>query len=58
MCIRDSIGGRPRSIIFNDPGDTFGGIIDEFAVFNVALNEREIVALMGGIQNAVSPMEP
>ena len=52
------IGGRTRSFIFNDPGDTFGGIIDEFAVFNVALSEREIVALMGGLQNTVSPMNP
>ena len=52
------IGGRPKSFIFNDPGDTFGGIIDEFAVFNVALNEREIVALMGGIRNTISPKKP
>ena len=49
------IGGRPRSLLGGVPGDTFGGIIDEFAVFNVALNEREIKALMGGIQNTVLP---
>ncbi|MDE0183839.1 MAG: hypothetical protein OXP71_00115 [Candidatus Poribacteria bacterium] len=52
------IGGRPRDLLGGTPGGTFGGIIDEFAVFNVALNEREIVSLMGGIQNAVTPMEP
>jgi hypothetical protein len=49
------IGGRPRSLLGGVPGDTFGGIIDEFAVFNVALNEREIKALMCGIQNTVLP---
>ena len=49
------IGGRPRSLLGGTPGGTFGGIIDEFAVFNVALSEREIIALMGGIQNTVSP---
>ncbi len=48
------IGGRPASLW----GGTFGGIIDEFAVFNVALSEREIVALMGGIRNTVSPLKP
>ena len=52
------IGGRPRSFIGGDPGDTFGGIIDEFVVFNVALSDREIIALMGGIQNTLSPMSP
>ena len=52
------IGGRPRDLLGGTPGDTFGGIIDEFAVFNVALSEREIVALMGGLQNTVSPMNP
>ena len=52
------IGGRPNSLLAGTPGDTFGGIIDEFAVFNVALSEREIIALMGGLQNTVSPMNP
>ena len=52
------IGGRPRDLLGGTPGDTFGGIIDEFAVFNVALSEREIIALMGGLQNTVSPMNP
>ena len=52
------IGGRPRSLIGGAPGDTFGGIIDEFAVFNVALSEREIIALMRGLQNTVLPMNP
>ena len=49
------IGGRPRYLLGRTSGGTFRGIIDEFAVFNVALNEREIIALMGGIQNTVLP---
>jgi hypothetical protein len=48
------IGGRPRSLT----GGTFGGIIDEFAVLDVALGEREIEALMGGLQNTTLPMKP
>ena len=46
------IGGRPKS----SWGGTFGGIIDEFAVFSVALGEREIKALMKGIRNVILPM--
>ena len=48
------IGGRPQSW----RGGTFGGIIDEFAVLDVALGEREIKALMGGIRNAILPIKP
>jgi hypothetical protein len=48
------IGGRHKSLT----GGTFGGIIDEFAVLDVALGEREIEALMGGLQNTTLPMKP
>ena len=48
------IGGRHKSLT----GGTFGGIIDEFAVLDVALGEREIKALMGGLRNTILPMKP